>query len=105
VGGGKEVHVCRALEELIHHYDHSGLLTIFFKEKTACEIGHDWSSDVCSSDLAPTVMTYGSLPGELMVPYPWVPWELSRPSLPAATTTVMPDFQANSTAWQSGSTV
>ena len=31
-GGWKEVHVCRSLEELIHHYDHSGLLTMIVQE-------------------------------------------------------------------------
>jgi hypothetical protein len=31
-GGWKEVHVCRSLEELIHHYDHSGLLTMVVQE-------------------------------------------------------------------------
>lgn len=32
-----------------------------------------------------------------------VPAELSRPSLPAATTTTIPAFQAASTAWHNGS--
>ena len=31
-GGWKEVYVCRSLEELIHHYDHSGLLTMIVQE-------------------------------------------------------------------------
>jgi hypothetical protein len=31
-GGWKEVHVCRSLEELIHHYDRSGLLTMIVQE-------------------------------------------------------------------------
>jgi hypothetical protein len=31
-GGWKEVHVCRSVEELIHHYDHSGLLTMVVQE-------------------------------------------------------------------------
>jgi hypothetical protein len=31
-GGWKEVHVCRSLQELIHHYDHSGLLTMVVQE-------------------------------------------------------------------------
>jgi len=31
-GGWKEVHVCRSLDELIHHYDHSGLLTMVVQE-------------------------------------------------------------------------
>ena len=40
-----------------------------------------------------------------MVPYPFVPFVLLRPSLPAATTTTMPAFHAASTALQSGSLV
>jgi hypothetical protein len=31
-GGWKDVYVCRSLEELIHHYDHSGLLTMIVQE-------------------------------------------------------------------------
>jgi hypothetical protein len=31
-GGWKEVHVCRSLEDLIHHYDQSGLLTMVVQE-------------------------------------------------------------------------
>jgi hypothetical protein len=31
-GGWKEVYICRSLEELIHHYDHSGLLTMVVQE-------------------------------------------------------------------------
>jgi hypothetical protein len=31
-GGWKEVHVCRSLDELIHHYDQSGLLTMIVQE-------------------------------------------------------------------------
>jgi hypothetical protein len=31
-GGWKEVYVCHTLEELIHHYDHSGLLTMVVQE-------------------------------------------------------------------------
>jgi hypothetical protein len=31
-GGWKEVYVCRTLEELIHHYDNSGLLTMVVQE-------------------------------------------------------------------------
>lgn len=31
-GGWKEVYVCRSLEELIHHYDESGLLTMVVQE-------------------------------------------------------------------------
>jgi hypothetical protein len=31
-GGWKEVYVCRSMEELIHHYDHSGLLTMIVQE-------------------------------------------------------------------------
>jgi hypothetical protein len=31
-GGWKEVYVCRSLEELIHHYDNSGLLTMVVQE-------------------------------------------------------------------------
>src|SRR6185503_15246676 len=31
-GGWKEVYVCRSLEELLHHYDHSGLLTMIAQE-------------------------------------------------------------------------
>jgi hypothetical protein len=31
-GGWKEVYVCHSLEELIHHYDHSGLLTMVVQE-------------------------------------------------------------------------
>jgi hypothetical protein len=31
-GGWKEVYVCRSLEELIHHYNHSGLLTMVVQE-------------------------------------------------------------------------
>ena len=31
-GGWKEVYVCRSLEELIHHYDNSGLLTMIAQE-------------------------------------------------------------------------
>jgi hypothetical protein len=30
--GWKEVYVCHSLEELIHHYDHSGLLTMIVQE-------------------------------------------------------------------------
>src|ERR1051325_9228594 len=31
-GGWKEVYVCRSLDELLHHYDHSGLLTMIAQE-------------------------------------------------------------------------
>src|ERR1041385_2038061 len=31
-GGWKEVYVCRTMEELLHHYDHSGLLTMIVQE-------------------------------------------------------------------------
>jgi hypothetical protein len=31
-GGWREVHVCHSLDELIHHYDHSGLLTMVVQE-------------------------------------------------------------------------
>ena len=31
-GGWKEVYVCQTLEELIHHYDQSGLLTMIVQE-------------------------------------------------------------------------
>jgi carbamoylphosphate synthase large subunit len=31
-GGWKEVYVCRSIEELIHHYDNSGLLTMVVQE-------------------------------------------------------------------------
>jgi hypothetical protein len=31
-GGWKEVYVCHSLEELLHHYDHSGLLTMVVQE-------------------------------------------------------------------------
>jgi hypothetical protein len=31
-GGWKEVHVCHSLEDLIHHYDQSGLLTMVVQE-------------------------------------------------------------------------
>ena len=31
-GGWKEVYVCRSLDELIHHYDNSGLLTMVVQE-------------------------------------------------------------------------
>jgi hypothetical protein len=31
-GGWKEVYVCRSLEELLHHYDRSGLLTMIVQE-------------------------------------------------------------------------
>ena len=31
-GGWKEVYVCRSREELLHHYDHSGLLTMIVQE-------------------------------------------------------------------------
>jgi hypothetical protein len=31
-GGWKEVYVCRSIEELLHHYDHSGLLTMIVQE-------------------------------------------------------------------------
>ena len=31
-GGWRDVYVCRSLEELIHHYDHSGLLTMIVQE-------------------------------------------------------------------------
>jgi glutathione synthase/RimK-type ligase-like ATP-grasp enzyme len=31
-GGWKEVHVCRSLDDLIHHYDRSGLLTMIVQE-------------------------------------------------------------------------
>ncbi len=48
------------------------------------------------SSTAPVVITSGSSPGDRMVPLP-------GPELPAETTTVMPDSQAFSTAWSSGS--
>ena len=53
--------------------------------------------------IAPTVITYGSFAGARIVPYPRLPPLLLRPSLPAATTTTIPAFQAASTAWHSGS--
>ncbi|HKT38908.1 MAG TPA: hypothetical protein VJR48_11090, partial [Ktedonobacterales bacterium] len=31
-GGWKEVYICHSLDELIHHYDHSGLLTMVVQE-------------------------------------------------------------------------
>jgi hypothetical protein len=31
-GGWRDVYVCHSLEELIHHYDHSGLLTMIVQE-------------------------------------------------------------------------
>jgi hypothetical protein len=31
-GGWKDVYVCHSLEELLHHYDHSGLLTMIVQE-------------------------------------------------------------------------
>ena len=31
-GGWKEVYVCRSLDELLHHYNHSGLLTMIVQE-------------------------------------------------------------------------
>ena len=31
-GGWKEVYVCHTMEELLHHYDHSGLLTMIVQE-------------------------------------------------------------------------
>ena len=31
-GGWKEVYVCHSLDELLHHYDHSGLLTMVVQE-------------------------------------------------------------------------
>jgi hypothetical protein len=31
-GGWREVYVCRSLDELLHHYDHSGLLTMVVQE-------------------------------------------------------------------------
>ena len=31
-GGWKEVYVCHSLDELLHHYDHSGLLTMIVQE-------------------------------------------------------------------------
>ncbi|HET9275550.1 MAG TPA: hypothetical protein VFN96_05705, partial [Gemmatimonadales bacterium] len=31
-GGWREVYVCHSLEELLHHYDHSGLLTMIVQE-------------------------------------------------------------------------
>jgi hypothetical protein len=31
-GGWKEVHICRSLDELLHHYDQSGLLTMIVQE-------------------------------------------------------------------------
>ena len=41
----------------------------FFKQKTAYEIGTgDWSSDVCSSDLAPMFSCIGT-EGSKLVPY------------------------------------
>ena len=52
---------------------------------------------VASVFMAPTVMACGAEPGERMVEYPL------RPSLPAATTTTIPLFQAASTAWHNGS--
>jgi hypothetical protein len=45
---------------------------------------------------APTVITYGTLPGTPMVIG-------VGPRLPAATTTTMPAFHAAMTAWLSGS--
>ncbi len=52
---------------------------------------------VASVFMAPTVMACGAAPGDRMVAYPL------RPSLPAATTTTIPLFQAASTAWHRGS--
>ena len=42
----------------------------FFKQKTAYEIKEcDWSSDVCSSDLAPTSRNWhGNIPKDLLGP-------------------------------------
>jgi hypothetical protein len=31
-GGWRDVYVCRSLDELIHHYDHSGMLTMIVQE-------------------------------------------------------------------------
>jgi hypothetical protein len=31
-GGWKEVHICHSMDELLHHYDHSGLLTMIVQE-------------------------------------------------------------------------
>ena len=54
-------------------------------------------SSVSTSSVAPTEITYGSLPGAY--------WTASAasPRLPAAATTTMPACQANSTAASSGS--
>jgi hypothetical protein len=51
---------------------------------------------------APTVITDGSLPGELIAPNTSVP-KIDLPKLPAATTTVMPAAVALRTAMHSGS--
>ncbi len=48
------------------------------------------------SSTAPAVITSGSSPGDVIVP-------LSGPEFPADVTTTMPDSQACSTAWSSGS--
>src|SRR5579872_6684546 len=48
------------------------------------------------SSRAPAVITSGSSPGEVMVPF-------DGPELPADTTTTIPEYQAASTAWSSGS--
>src|SRR3546814_9881728 len=47
------------------YLSHSGLLFFFFKQKTAYEMRiSDWSSDVCSSDLAqgPERLDHGAQP-------------------------------------------
>ena len=52
------------------------------------------SVTVPASSVEPTVMTYGSMPGDSTLPLPW---------LPAAATTVMPFFHATSTPAANGS--
>ena len=44
-GGWKDVYICRTLDELIHHYDQSGLLTMVVQEF----IEWDHSSAACAS--------------------------------------------------------
>ena len=61
----------------------------FFKQKTAYEMcGRDWSSDVCSSDLAPcslaTSATTGAAPVPVPPPIPAVIKTRSDPSKAAA---------------------
>src|SRR5215510_554626 len=52
--------------------------------------------------MAPTVIAYGELPGEVMPPSIGAPLS-AMPSLPADATTTIPAATARATAWHSGS--